>query len=342
MMVIIVSRRSQISSASVNDELLASLSKSDEKPYVGLFLFERRHMENEDNFLNYTFDDLFAAAEGGDKEKDFDVDDWKKKKQELRQMVFDLVDQAAMHAVSSPTQYQKFLDVWARFGSRYSVNNLLLICKQNPEATELQGYSEWRMRGAPVKKKESETYILTSTPKEDGKGVYYDVKKVFDITQTKQLNAKDKEDPVLPTYDERTLMKALVDASPVKIVGNDTRLDADEMAVYDENDKAIHVRMGVKDAPELFRQLAQEIVLAHLTLGKETESVDICFLSHSASFLLAKAYRVDTPKDSYSWHDVRQSFGDLTPVSIKGGINQLKDVYEKVRYQMDSHLGARP
>lgn len=295
-------------------------------------------MEENDNMLNYTFDDLFAA-QAVDAEKmqsEFNVEEWKAKKTENRQKAFAMVDQAAIQAVSCKEQFRVLLDVWSRFGTRYSVNNLLLIYLQRPDASELNIYSEWRMRGTPVKKNEPETLILTGTPREDGKGVFYDARKVFDVKQIK--NPPQDEEKKDPSYDARILMRALVYVSPVKIVNNDTNLDADEIAAYDEKEKTIHVRMGVKDPQELFRSLVQEIVLAHLFLQNETDDSDVYFLAASGAFLLCHAFGIAVPDGTYTWHDVRQSFGDLTAVSVKGGLNRLKVVYDAMRTQIEARV----
>lgn len=296
-------------------------------------------MDDKDNMLNYTFDDLFAAQSVDAEENqssEFDVDEWKKKKTENRQKAFAMVDQAAIQAVSCKEQFRVLLDVWSRFGTRYSVNNLLLIYLQRPDASELNIYSEWRMRGTPVKKNELETLILTATPREDGKGVFYDAKKVFDVKQTK--NQFQEEEKASPSYDYRVLLKALVEVSPVKIMNNDTNLDADELTAYDEIQKEIHVRLGSKDPQELFRSLVQEIVLAHLFLQNETDDSDVYFLAASGAFLLCHAFGIAVPDGTYTWHDVRQSFGDLTAVSVKGGLNRLKVVYDAMRTQIEARV----
>ena len=298
-------------------------------------------MEDKENLLNYTFDDLFAA-QAVDAERDqseFNVEEWKAKKTEIRHKAFDMVDQAAIQAVSKKEQFQVFLDVWSRFGTRYSVNNMLLIYLQRPDAMELNSYSEWRMSGTPVKKNEPETLIITATPREDGKGFYYDAKKVFDVKQIR--NSFTEEHKQAPVYDARTLMRALIDVSPVKIVNNDTNLDADEIAAYDEMEKTIHVRMGVKDPQELFRGLVHEIVLAHLFSQQETDDSDIYFLAASGAYLLCYAFGIEVPNGTYTWHDVRLSFGDLTATSVKSGLNRLKVVYDAIRLGMESRMKGK-
>lgn len=298
-------------------------------------------MDVDDNLLNYSFDDLFAATPVVDDEKpEFDLEVWKAKKTENRQKAFDMVDRAAIQAVSSPAEYQVLLDVWSRFGTRYSVPNLLLIYFQRPDATELNKYSEWRMRGTPVKKNEPETLIITATPRDAGKGLFYDSKKVFDIKQTKQLLTEQGAHERVRLCDSRSLIKALVDVSPVKIVGCDAALDGDEVAAFDTAQKHILVRLGVKDSEILFRQLTQEIVLAHLSLAAVEDDTDLVFLSQSASYLLAITYGIDIPNGFYSFHDVRQSFGDLTPRSIRGGLSRLKNAFDMMKNSIDKGLAS--
>lgn len=80
--------------------------------------------------------------------------------------------------------------------TRYSVNNLLLIMTQAPEATAVAGYNAWRAKGRQVRKGEKSirifgSRVLAATAKEQaGKNeegsarrVYFPVP-VFDISQT--------------------------------------------------------------------------------------------------------------------------------------------------------------
>lgn len=94
-------------------------------------------------------------------------------------------------------QWRRFLD-FARSFHQYSLNNLLLILAQNPDATMVAGYRQWQTKGRQVRKNESAIKIfgystkrtsnddeLESTQREAERTVhYFPVLSVFDISQT--------------------------------------------------------------------------------------------------------------------------------------------------------------
>ena len=83
---------------------------------------------------------------------------------------------------------QAYLDVQARF-DLYSVSNAILIAAQCPEATRLADFDSWKARGMYVRRGADAITILEpgkEYQRDDGSvGVSYNVRKVFDISQTR-------------------------------------------------------------------------------------------------------------------------------------------------------------
>lgn len=71
--------------------------------------------------------------------------------------------QEGVKKVFESGQYQKYLDLVSRL-PRYSSNNLLLIYKQNPEASMVAGFKKWQEFGRYVKKNEKGLKILAPMP----------------------------------------------------------------------------------------------------------------------------------------------------------------------------------
>ena len=155
------------------------------------------------------FDDIFNTPSTQEKQTfaPFDKDAWAAKKQQERESAYELIDNTAMEIVGNGEIFQAYLDVQARF-DRYSVGNALLITAQSPEATRLADFDTWKSGGVYVKRGEDGIVILEpgkEYEREDGSvGVSYDVKKVFDISQT---NSRQRVAPTV-TRDERLLLKA--------------------------------------------------------------------------------------------------------------------------------------
>lgn len=108
-------------------------------------------------------------------------------------------------------QWRAFLE-FARSFHNYSLNNLLLILAQNPDATMVAGFRQWQAKGRQVRKGEKSIKIFGYREKtadrdddahdeaaEDGKRVirYFPTLSVFDIAQTDPIDGAEPlpEDP---------------------------------------------------------------------------------------------------------------------------------------------------
>jgi antirestriction protein ArdC len=108
-------------------------------------------------------------------------------------------------------EWRRFLD-FARSFHTYSLNNLLLILAQNPDATLVAGFRQWQNKGRQVRKGEHSIKIFgystkTTTSTNDEPDVdpeertvhYFPVLSVFDISQTDPIdNVTVTENPTQP------------------------------------------------------------------------------------------------------------------------------------------------
>lgn len=239
------------------------------------------------------FDDLFKQEKESpapQSNQAFDKEAWKRHKQEQRELVYTMIDDTANAVTMNGTAFQNYLDVQSRF-ERYSVANALLILAQKPDATRIADFETWKEQGAYIRKKESGFYILEpgeEYQREDGTtGISYNLKKMFDISQT---GAQKHE--TLPYPDERTCIKALMENAPVPIRISDN-LPQGINALYTPEDRDIKIRRGM-DAGEIFGSLSQE--LAHAEIDKGDGSYnhsDYAFHAYCVSYMLCRQYGVD-------------------------------------------------
>ena len=101
---------------------------------------------------------------------------------------------AAIEHLTTGEDWQRFLDTASRFRT-YSLNNLLLIFLQRPDATRVAGYRTWQSLGRQVRRGEQGIAILapctyrradTDEPAEEPTRVLrgFKVVHVFDLAQT--------------------------------------------------------------------------------------------------------------------------------------------------------------
>ena len=135
------------------------------------------------------YDSIFAQSEDSQSRTldQFDKKAWAEKKQAERQSVYALIDETAQAMTRDGNLFQTGLDVMARF-DRYSVGNVILIAAQKPDATKLADFDTWKQNRTYVRKGEDHIKLLEpgeEFQREDGSmGVNYNVKRVFDISQT--------------------------------------------------------------------------------------------------------------------------------------------------------------
>ncbi len=281
------------------------------------------------------FDDLFSPQPVGQPTPQGPVSDkeaWAVKKQQEREAVYHQIDEMVSTMSGDGGLFQAYLDVQAKF-DRYSVANAVLIADQMPNATRLADFDSWKANGIYVKRGETGISILEPGKeyrREDGSvGVSYNVKKVFDISQT---NAPAR--PPRPQRDDRTLLKALLNEPPCKIEVRDEVPDGRNAAyIPDEATRSILIRRGL-DAHTIFRGLAQELCRAYLDKnGWTCASPD--FAVYSAAYLLCQ--RNGIPTDGFSFQRMPEAYRDMDPQELRKELGVIRNLAGDVTYTM-SHF----
>lgn len=287
------------------------------------------------------YDDLFSAQPDPQGGESFDKDAWAVKKQHERDQVYGLID-AYVHDMGSlgkltfANAFQTYLDVQARF-DRYSVSNAVLIAAQMPEATRLADFDAWKDNGVYVKRGAEAITILEPgkeyTRQEDGStGVFYNPKKVFDISQT---SAIQQTAPAV-NRDERLLLKALMNNAPCRFqIAND--MPEGVNVFYHSRDNVIFVRQGL-DAATLFRGMAQELAIAHMSRsGHECQTPD--FAAYSVSYMLCKRNGVSV--EVFSFDPMPEEYGLMDAKAIRAELGVMRDVAGTITADMNRLFAAQ-
>lgn len=276
------------------------------------------------------FDDLFTR-------KPFDKEAWGQRKQAERKEVYALVDTTAASVAADGATFRQFLDTQARF-SRYSATNALLIFAQMPQATQLKSFEHWRSGGVSIKRSQKGISILEpgeSYAREDGStGTSYNVKKVFDVSQT---NARNKAAPTVQP-DERKLIRALIHKSPVAIETVES-IEGGVGAFYDHDKDAILVRKGMS-APDIFRSVSKELAHAELAGGKEDyERGRAAFTAYCVSYLLCRQNGIDV--SGYDFTQLPLELRPDDPQGVRAILTEVRDTAEQISLRMQRVLSPR-
>ena len=279
------------------------------------------------------YDDLFTTQPAPQEE--FNKDAWAAKKQAERKDVYLMIDTYAHEMSIDGGLFQGYLDVQARF-DLYSVSNAILIAAQCPEATKLADFDTWKADGVYVKRGQDAITILEpgkEYKKDDGsRGVSYNVKKVFDISQTR---AEQRPAPAV-ARDERLLLKALMNNAPCRFSISNKLPEGINMA-YQTQDNTIYVRQGL-DAPTIFRGLAQELARAHMDRGGiACESPD--FTAYSVSYMLCKRNGVSV--EGFSFDRLPESYAMMDAKALRAEAGVMRDVAGTITADMNRLFAAQ-
>lgn len=315
-------------------------------------------------------DDLFTSQSAQQEEAPFDKDAWAAKKQAEREGVYAMIDNYVYDMGMDGGVFQAYLDVQARF-DLYSVSNAILIAAQCPEATKLADFDSWKASGVYVKRGEDAITILEpgkEFKKDDGSvGVSYNVKKVFDISQTSSSRTSYRSLPpkggrlahsVVPPLpaesvdsagtlndpqptpavarDERLLLKALMNNAPCRFsISNE--LPEGVNVAYHARDNMIYVRQGL-DAPTIFRGLAQELARAHMDKGGIVcESPD--FAAYSVSYLLCRRNGVSV--EGFSFDRMPECYTLMDAKAVRAEVGVMRDVAGSITTDMNRLFAAQ-
>ena len=247
------------------------------------------------------FDDLFTDQPAQQGEKPFDKAAWAARKQAEREGVYAMIDNYVQNMSKEGGLFQAYLDVQARF-DLYSVSNAILIAAQCPEATKLADFDSWKASGVYVRRGEDAITIMEpgkEYQRDDGSvGVSYNVKKVFDISQTR---VAQRPAPAV-VRDERLLLNARMNNAPCRFAISNELPEGVNVA-YHPQEHTVYIRQGL-DAPTIFRGLAQELARAHMDRDEITcESPD--FTAYSVSYMLCR--RNGVPVEGFAFECLPES-----------------------------------
>jgi len=281
------------------------------------------------------YDDIFSGTTDRRDDRQFDKEAWTAKKQAERDSVFAKIDDYTTKMSGTGKMFQAYLDVQARF-DRYSVSNAILIAAQCPEATKLADFDTWKASGVHIKRGAESITILEPgkeyTRRKDGStGVFYNLKKVFDVSQTNSQRSA-------PTVsrDERLLLKALIHNAPCKVAIS-KNLSENLTAMYRPEQSAVLVRPGM-DAPTLFRSVAQELARACMDKsGYDCHNPD--FVAYSVSYMLCKRNGVTV--EGFSFDRMPGEYRQMGPQAVRTEVRTIRDVAGEITADMNRLFAAQ-
>ena len=251
-----------------------------------------------------------------------------------RNRCYELSEQVTAQVATDGQMLQNYLDVQSTF-DRYAVNNALLILAQRPDSQKLGDYGYWRDHGTYVKRMERQNPVLILEPgktyeREDGSiGTYYNAKKLYDISQT-TMNDKSIEEV---SYDERSLIRALVSNPPANIVvAEPDQMPDNKGAYFEPEENCIYVRKGM-DAQEIFQSLVPELVFAgYAEDNPDYDRSEDAFHAYCATYMLSKKYGMDISQ--FDFTHAPEFFENMEPQEVRGELSKARDAANTISGRM--------
>lgn len=226
-------------------------------------------------------------------------------------------------------------DTQARL-DRYSAANALLIYNQYPKATQLKDFGDWAEEKVSINKGAKSISILEPVEytKTDGTpGVSYNVKKVFDVSQT-----KGRQTPA-PTVnrDPQALVAVMIDTSPV-IVEVAPELPHPQMgAFYDNEKQTLFVKKDIGDSVALCQCVAQELGHAQLSIDSDSYSrKDMGFQAMCVGYMLCKKYGVDTK--NFAINRIPEEWKNKEPKEIRAELSKTRTAMNEIHSRVSEEL----
>ena len=220
----------------------------------------------------------FTPAKAGQQSKRLSKEEYAEKMKAEKEAVYQMADDTAKAIVSDPEKFKAFLDTQSRL-DRYSAVNALLIFKQLPEASQLKNFDDWSKDNVKIQKGAKSISILEPVEyaKRDGTtGISYNVKKVFDVSQT---NGKRPPAPTV-NRDPKALITVMLDSSPVEVEATNELPYPNMAAFYNNEEQTLYVKRDVGDSVAVAQCVAQELGHAQLSINSDSYSrADMGFVS---------------------------------------------------------------
>ncbi len=215
--------------------------------------------------------------------------------------------------------FVEMLDTASHF-LRNSVGNIMLIYAQNPKATELRSYNEWKEKGKVVRKGANQVYVLKKKDYTNAQGeqrTSYDPEGKFDVLDT--VDGKVAE---VPKYDEKTLVRGLVHACPAKVVVDAAYPQENpEGAAYVKEKNEVRCKYGMP-LDELVPTILNAAALAAYSGGDEvSRPADYQFKARCIAYLLTEKYGIST--ENIQIQSIPSNYATMDAESFKNEVAML-------------------
>ena len=277
----------------------------------------------------------FRPKKAGSNQPKLSKEEYAEKKKAEKERVYQMVDDTAMQIVNDPEKFRAFLDTQSRM-DRYSAANALLIFNQLPEATQLKDFDDWGKDNVKIVKGAKSISILEPVEyaRQDGTtGISYNVKKMFDVSQT-----NGRQTPAVSVNrDPKALITTMLDACPVEVEATNELPYPNMAAFYNNEKQTLYVKRNVGDSVAVAQCVAQELGHAQLSINSDTYSRrDMGFQAVCIGYMLCKKYGVDT--QNFAINRIPEELKNKEPKEIRAELSKTRNAMSEINSRISEEL----
>lgn len=225
------------------------------------------------------------------KNTEYNKEEYREKKKQERKETYDLLDKETANCQSDVEALDLYLHVASRF-DQYSVSNCLLIAAQMPTATLLKPLRQWKEEKVSVSFTQKGIRLIERgrpiQSEGDREGHFWDVKTVYDITQTSAPMTEGKKE-TLNVGETSTIIAGMAPCS-IDVVAEDE--PGEKLAWFDESKDVILIR---HTGDEQERLAALTVAVSKATLYHDEDRYkNEDFLALCAGHILCHRYGIST------------------------------------------------
>ena len=261
----------------------------------------------------------------------FDREEWIQQKRAEREKCYEMISEQAAILPKDGTRIKACLDLMSRFG-KYSVNNILLLECQKPNAMQLKDFQSWKDERVSIKRGETGIMILEPgkeyTRKDGTKAVSVNVKRVFDVSQTSLPFAV----PQVEHRDERLLIRAMVKDAPCRFENTEDRSKLHGRTAYYFPETNTVMALPGADNRDLFRDMTAALAAAHLK-QKDKETPALGAVEACVAYILCQRNGIDTA--SFDFSESPTSVREMDEAGFKQWLGTIRDISNTISQDME-------
>lgn len=251
--------------------------------------------------------------------------------------------------VTSQENFLRYLHVQSQM-YHYSVNNLILIALQKPDATMVAGFQKWKSLGRHVKAGEKGIRILapyTYSVKEkdeatgeekDTKRVGFSTTTVFDLSQTDGKPIPQICHELKGTVDEyKTILEAITEVADVPVMYEN--ITDGSLGYFSRTSKKIVIKTGMSEK-QTVKTLCHEVAHSVLHVGdgavkpREVKEVE----AESVAYVVCDHFGIECGDYSFEYLG---SWGSRDMKELQASFNVIHDVASKLIDNIEARLALK-